>query len=316
MICGTKIESNVIASQIALHQKWGGVVPEAAARAHVESINTVVEEALRQANRTLNQIDGFAATNRPGLIGALSVGVSAAKALAYFSSKKWIGIHHLEGHIWSILSAEPELEPPFISLVVSGGHTELVYVRGLGEYEILGETVDDAAGEAFDKAARTIGLPYPGGRALSELATESSGNRYSLPVAKVKGMNFSFSGLKTAVWQTVEREGKLLDRATFAHCIQEAIIKPLVIQSERAMEERSCKIFTVCGGVSANVRLREALKQSCTRRGIHFLAPETSLCTDNAAMIGLTASMRFERGESSTWHEDVSSNAPISSKLV
>lgn len=286
-------------------------MPEVAARAHVESLLPVVEEALDNAKVTLEDVAGFCATNRPGLVGALSVGVSGAKSFALYYDRPWLGIHHLEGHIWSILGSNPNVKPNFMCLIVSGGHTELVLVSGFGKYELVGQTVDDAAGEAFDKSARCLGLPYPGGKLLEELATNGNPGAYKLPQANLAGFDFSLSGLKTAVWRQVDSEGATLRREDFAASVQESIIRPLVKQTFRAMESREISVLCVCGGVSANQKLRNEFQKEADRRGAELYFPPLELCTDNAAMIGIVGSLRFGLGLKSSFDEDVSSQADL-----
>ncbi len=298
VVRGTEVLSNIVSSQIELHKKWGGVVPEAAARAHVEAILPVIEEALEVAGMALAEIQAIAVTNRPGLIGALSVGVSAAKALAFSLGVPLIGIHHLEGHLLSVLAVRPDLPFPHTCLIVSGGHTELVQVKGFGEYEIVGHTRDDAAGEAFDKGARLLGLGYPGGKAIQDAAMTGNPKRYPLP----KGLqgdtiDFSFSGLKTAMLRLVQTEGRAIDIPDAAASLQETIVSVLTERAMRACENLNSQALTLVGGVAANVALRERLAQACEQSGIDFIAPPLDLCTDNAAMIGLAAATRLAKGE-------------------
>ncbi len=329
VLVGRSVLSNVVASQIDLHRKWGGVVPEAAARAHVEAILPVIEEALGLASLGLADIRGIAVTNRPGLVGALSVGVTAAKALSFSLGVPLIGVHHLEGHLCSVLVLSdgpgarddavarssvplPEGLFPHTALVVSGGHTELVQVRGLGDYEIVGITRDDAAGEAFDKGARLLGLGYPGGFAIQEAAKGGDPKRYALPRG-LSGdtMDFSFSGLKTAVLRLVEKEGAAISVKDAAASLQEAIVSVLVDRSMRAAEALGSRALSLVGGVAANLELRGRLGAACERSGIAFLAPPLSLCTDNAAMIGLAGSFRLALGERDGFDLDVFPNADL-----
>ncbi len=288
---GREVLSNIISSQIELHTLYGGVVPEIASRKHIEKINQVIEEALREAKVTLEEITAIAVTYGPGLVGALLVGVSAAKALSFATGKPLIGVHHIEGHISANYIENKSLEPPFVCLVVSGGHTHLVVVRDYGEYEILGCTRDDAAGEAFDKVARAIGLGYPGGPKIDKISREGNPDAVKFPRAKVdgSGYDFSFSGLKSAVLNylnTCEMKGIEIHTADVAASFQKAVVDVLVEHSLNAVREYRFKKFAIAGGVASNSALRAAFQNECAKRKIEFYHPSPVLCTDNAAMIG------------------------------
>ncbi len=312
---GRRILSNVVASQAEMHERWGGVVPEAAARAHVDAMLPVIHDALAEADTDLYHITAIAVTNRPGLIGALSVGLTTAKALAFALKVPLLGVHHIEGHLMSpfgIVDGHDDPPPfPHVALVVSGGHTELVEVSEPGGYRLVGQSIDDAAGEAFDKSARLLGLPYPGGRAIQEQAKAGT-PRYQLP----KGLSgdttdFSFAGFKTAVARLVEKEGDRLSISDMAASIQETITDVLSARAVAAAEKLNTTVLTVVGGVAANQRLRERLAEQASRSGIRVIVPPYSLCTDNAGMIGLAASWRFARGERDTRDLDAFPNAEL-----
>lgn len=312
VIIGRRVHSNVVSSQVELHKRWGGVVPEAASRAHVEAILPVIEEALQGAALSLEEIRGVAVTNRPGLVGALSVGLTAAKTLAFAFSIPLIGIHHLEGHILSPWSLETELPFPHLALVASGGHTELVWVEAPGHYTIVAQTLDDAAGEAFDKGGRLLGLGYPGGAAVAKVARTGNPQRYELPRGIDRDPNyFSYSGLKTAMMRLVEKEGSELHIPDAAASLQHTICSALTKKSEAHLERLGAKCMTLVGGVAANQELRNQIQAACSRHGATCQVPAPELCTDNAAMIGLAASFRLARGERDGWELDAYPNAPL-----
>ena len=298
---GREILSNVIYSQIDLHTLYGGVVPEIASRKHIDKINQVIEEALKQAKVSLGDLDAIAVTYGPGLVGALLVGVAEAKAIAFGANLPLVGVHHIEGHICANFLASAELKPPFMCLVVSGGHTHLVNVKDYGEYEILGRTFDDAAGEAFDKVARAIGLGYPGGPKIDKVSCEGNPEAIHFPRAKVgdTGYDFSFSGLKSAVLNylnSCEMKGEKVDRADVAASFQQAVVDVLVGNSMDAVEKYGAKKFAIAGGVASNKHLRAAFEEACRERGVEFFLPPSILCTDNAAMIGCAGYYEFIKG--------------------
>lgn len=312
VIVGNTVLSNVISSQIAMHEKWGGIVPEAAARAHIESILPVIQDALSQAQFDSSAIQAIAVTNRPGLVGALSVGVTAAKSLAFSLGVPLLGVDHLEGHLLAFLANNQPVEFPMISMLVSGGHSELVLIRGLGDYELIGQTRDDAAGEAFDKGARLLGLGYPGGRKIQELAMTGNPKRYSLPRGLAKERyDLSFSGLKTAMLRLVEGEGTKLDVPDACASLQAAVCDSLVAKLRNAVEDFSPRSLGLCGGVAANTELRSRVEAVGAQYGLAVHIPAFELCTDNAAMIGLAASYRLARGESSSMAMDVQPNSEL-----
>lgn len=303
---GREVLSNVISSQIALHTLYGGVVPEIASRKHIEKINVVIEEALAEAHMTLDDIDAIGVTYGPGLVGALLVGVSEAKAIAYAKNLPLIGVHHIEGHISANYIENKDLEPPFACLVVSGGHTHLVIVKDYGKYEIVGRTRDDAAGEAFDKVARAIGLGYPGGPKIDKVSKEGNPNAIAFPRAKVadSAYDFSFSGLKSAVLNYLngcKMKNIPIVQADVAASFQKAVVDVLVEHAMHAMEEYGFKKFAIAGGVASNSALRSAMEEACKKRGVAFYHPSPILCTDNAAMIGAAAYYEYLAGTRSGW---------------
>jgi N6-L-threonylcarbamoyladenine synthase len=295
---GREVLSDVIASQAGEHEPYGGVVPEIASRKHVEVISQVVSAALREARISagLEGIDAVAVTRGPGLMGALLAGVSFAKGLAWAAGKKLIGVNHIEAHIAANF-LNSSFKPPFLCLVVSGGHTELLLVSDYCRYELLGATLDDAAGEAFDKTARVLGLGYPGGSKIDELAARGNPSAYEFPRALLReGLDFSFSGMKTAVAQHIQKYG-LGDIADAAASIQRAIVDVLVEKTVRAAEERGIGRIALAGGVAANSGLRRAMGEACARRGWVLNIPPIRYCTDNAAMVGAAGYYRALRGE-------------------
>ena len=299
---GREVLSNIIASQIDTHKKFGGVVPEVASRMHIEVINGVVEEALKEANVTLDDIDAIGVTYGPGLVGALLVGLQYAKGLAMATGKPLVGVNHIEGHISANYIEHKDLKPPFVSLVVSGGHTFIVHVKDYGVYEVLGQTRDDAAGEAYDKVARAIGLGYPGGPKIDKLAKEGDKFAIKFPRAKFNdgSLDFSFSGVKSAVLNYLNKakmKEEELNRADVAASFQEAIVDVLRSNVFKTCETKNLDKIAIAGGVASNSALREALLEEGDKKGIKILFPSPILCTDNAAMIGSAAYFRFIKGE-------------------
>ena len=298
---GREVRSNIISSQIDLHKLYGGVVPEIASRKHIEKINQVIEEALSEAGTTLDEIDAIGVTYGPGLVGALLVGVAEAKAIAWTKDIPLVGVHHIEGHISANYIEHPDLEPPFVCLVASGGHTHLVCVKEYGKYEILGRTRDDAAGEAFDKVARAIGLGYPGGPKIDKLAKEGNPLAISFPKAKVADApyDFSFSGLKSAVLNYLngcKMKNQPIVEADVAASFQKAVVDVLVEHSMWAIDEYGFDKFAIAGGVASNSALRMAMEEACRKKGIKFYHPSPIFCTDNAAMIGVAGYYEYLAG--------------------
>jgi N6-L-threonylcarbamoyladenine synthase len=313
--------SSIITSQIPVHQQYGGVVPEVASRQHLETINQAIAQALEQAQLDWGQIDAIAATCAPGLVGALLVGLTAAKTLAILYNKPFLGVHHLEGHIYATYLSEPTLDPPFLSLLVSGGHTSLIYVKECGKYETLGETRDDAAGEAFDKVARLLKLGYPGGPVIDKLAQTGNAQAFALPEGRVSlpGGGFhrydgSFSGLKTAVLrlvQQLEKDAQPLPVADVAASFQETVAKALTKRAIACAIDYSLDTIAVGGGVAANSGLRKNLQAAASEHNIRVLFPPLTFCTDNAAMIACAAADHFSRGHTSPLTLGVESRLPL-----
>lgn len=302
VVNGRDVRSNVISSQIALHTLYGGVVPEIASRKHIEKINQVITQALAEADTSLDEIDAIGVTYGPGLVGALLVGVAEAKAISFAKKIPLVGVHHIEGHINANYIENRELEPPFLCLVVSGGHTHLVKVLDYGVYEVLGKTRDDAAGEAFDKVARAIGLGYPGGPKIEKAAAEGDPHAVEFPRSKVAGSpyDFSFSGLKSAVLNYLNgcrMKGIPIVQADVAASFQKAVSDVLIGNAMRAVEEYGADKFAIAGGVASNGTLREGLRRACEERGVAFYHPSPILCTDNAAMIGTAAYYDYIAGK-------------------
>ncbi|MHB8170575.1 MAG: tRNA (adenosine(37)-N6)-threonylcarbamoyltransferase complex transferase subunit TsaD [Thermincolia bacterium] len=301
VVDGREVLSNIISSQIPVHQKYGGVVPEIASRKHVELINGVIAEALEQAGKTFADVSAIAVTYGPGLVGALLVGLSTAKAMAYALDVPLVGVNHMEGHIYANFLAHPDLEFPIVCLVVSGGHSDLVYMAGHGDYEILGRTRDDAAGEAFDKIARALGLGYPGGPLVSKLAEEGDDQAIALPRAYLEpdSLDFSFSGLKSAVLNYLnraEQKGEEVNKADLAASFQKAVTDVLVDKTIEAAQGKKVKTILLAGGVAANGQLRESLAVKAEQNGLQVYYPPPILCTDNGAMIGAAAYFKLVKG--------------------
>lgn len=303
---GHEVLSNEIYTQIKFHTVYGGVVPEIASRKHIEKINYVVRAALEKANMTLDDIDAVAVTYGPGLVGALLVGVSEAKAIAWAADKPLIGVNHIEGHISANYIEHPELKPPYLGLVVSGGHTHLIIVKDWAEFDILGRTVDDAAGEAFDKVARAIGLGYPGGPKIDKLAKEGNPDAIEFPKAHVNGSeyNFSFSGLKSCVLNYInhaEMTHEEFNKADLAASFEKAIVDVLVEHTMDAAKNYGIREVAMAGGVSANSALRAGMQKACDARNLKLYVPSPIFCTDNAAMIGVAAYHEYMKGTRSGW---------------
>ena len=306
VVNGREVLSNVISSQIDIHKLYGGVVPEIASRKHIEKINQVIQEALEESDKTMEDVDAVCVTYGPGLVGALLVGVGAAKALAYATHKPLVGVHHIEGHISANFIENKDLEPPFLCLVASGGHSHLVIVKEYGEYEILGRTRDDAAGEAFDKVARAIGLGYPGGPKIDKLAKEGDPDAIEFPKASIDGApyDFSFSGVKSAVLNYIngcKMKQVPYNEADIAASFQKAVVGVLVDHTMKAAKDYGIKKVAIAGGVACNSALRQAMENACQKRGYKFYRPSPILCTDNAAMIGAAGYYEYKKGVRHGW---------------
>ena len=303
---GRSVLYNVISSQIDLHKLYGGVVPEIASRKHIEKINQVIEEALKEADTTLDDLDAIAVTYGPGLVGALLVGVAEAKTISFAKNLPLVGVHHIEGHISANYIENLDLEPPFLCLVVSGGHTHLVVVKDYGEFEILGRTRDDAAGEAFDKVARAIGLGYPGGPKIDKLSKQGNAYAMDFPKAKVADApyDFSFSGVKSAVLNHLNKckmMGEPVVEADIAASFQRCVVEVLVEHAIAAARDYHISKLAIAGGVASNQTLRNAMEQACEKNGIQFYHPSPIFCTDNAAMIGVAGYYEYIKGTRHGW---------------
>ena len=297
--------ANQLHTQIALHADYGGVVPELASRDHIRKLAPLLQAALQEANLTAKDIDGVAYTSGPGLVGALLVGSTVARSLAYAWNIPAIGVHHMEGHLLAPMLEENPPHFPFVALLVSGGHTQLVRVDGVGRYELLGESIDDAAGEAFDKTAKLLGLDYPGGAALARLALKGTPNRFAFPrpMTDRPGLDFSFSGLKTfaanTLHQVMQEEGELTEqsKADIAYAFQEAVVDTLAIKCKRALKQTGLKCLVIAGGVSANKQLRQTLAELMQQLGGEVFYPQPQFCTDNGAMIAYAGFLRLKQGQ-------------------
>jgi len=313
---GTTVLSSVIATQLDLLRKYGGVVPEIAARRHTELIGYVIKEALDKAGKSLDDVEAVAVTSKQGLIGCLLVGVAAAKSISYARGVPLIGVHHIEGHIFANRLSNPGMPVPHVCLTVSGGHTMLLYVEEDCKYELLGTTLDDAAGEAFDKIAKFLGLDFPGGPVIDKLSKQGNNKafRFPRPMIRSRTLDFSFSGLKTSVINMLKERvarSEVLPLADIAASFQEAVVDVLVARTMRAAEEQGVAAVSVTGGVSANSRLREVFQEICKKKKIDVFFPKLSLCTDNAAMIAAAGYARMKMGEISDLRLNVFPNVPL-----
>ena len=315
---GRTILSNIISSQIQLHTIYGGVVPEIASRKHIEKINQVIEAALDEAKMELEQMTAIAVTYGPGLVGALLVGVAEAKAIAYGAKKPLIGVHHIEGHVSANFIEHPDLEPPFVCLIVSGGHTHLVIVKDYGEFEIIGRTRDDAAGEAFDKVARAVGLGYPGGPKIDKAAKEGNPHAIEFPRGKVDGApyDFSFSGLKSCVLNYINHAKMLGEEICVPDLVasfQNSVVDSLVSRAVSAAKEFGYLKLAIAGGVASNTALRAGMEAACRKEGLSFYYPSPVFCTDNAAMIGVAGYYEWLKGNVSGWDLNAVPNLKLGS---
>lgn len=316
VVNGREVLSNIIATQIETHKAYGGVVPEVASRIHIESIDEVVKRALDEAKVTLDEVDVIGVTYGPGLVGALLVGLQYAKGLAYSTGKPLVGVNHIEGHICANYIEHKDLKPPFVSLVVSGGHTFIVHVKDYGVYDVIGQTRDDAAGEAYDKIARALGLGYPGGPKIDKLAKEGNGDAIKFPRASFQdnSLDFSFSGLKSSVLNYLNKckmQDIEVNKADVAASFQKALIDVLNQNVIKTCEEKNIKKIAIAGGVASNSSLRETLIASANKRGIEVLFPNPILCTDNAAMIGSAAYFNHEKGNVSSFNLNAKPNLKL-----
>lgn len=320
VVNGRKALSNIIYSQIDLHTLYGGVVPELASRMHMEKINPVIRQAMAQADVSWEDIDAIAVTYGPGLVGALLVGVAEAKAIAFARNKPLVGVHHIEGHICANYIEALDLCPPFLCLVASGGHTHLVVAKDYGEYEILGRTRDDAAGEAFDKVARAIGLGYPGGPKIDKVSREGNPDALFFPRGKIDGhpYDFSFSGMKSAVLNylnSANMKGVQICQADVAASFQKAVVEVLVEHTMLAARDFDMKKIALAGGVASNSALREAMREACRKRNYSFYMPSPGLCTDNAAMIGAAAYYEYAKGVRHGWDLNAVPDLPLGTRF-
>jgi N6-L-threonylcarbamoyladenine synthase len=317
VVRGSEMLSNVVASQIEMHARFGGVVPEIAARAHTEIIRLLTHRAIAEAGIHPDDLDGVAATQGPGLVGSLLVGHSFAKATAWARQLPFVGVDHMEGHLSTPSLEFDNFDPPAVAVLVSGGHTQIVHVKQWGDYEVMGRTIDDAAGEAFDKIARFFGLPFPGGPEIDRVAKGGDPNFYRFPRALAdRPYDFSFSGLKTSAMTFVQKaaaRGELPELADVAASVQEAIVDVIVTKTFNAVEATGVETVGGGGGVMANTRLRQRLREESDRRGIQLCLPSPALCTDNGAMIGVAGARLLEQGQFSSWSNSVNPNLRLGS---